>query len=269
MELSFTKMHGLGNDFVLLDHLEAEVAVTPELAAFLADRRLGVGCDQLVQLLAPSGGGTVEMRIYNADGSQAEMCGNAARCVARYLWDYRGVEGKEIILETLAGLITTRLTESGLVAVDMGVPSHGEAKASLQVGGLGIAMTEVSMGNPHCVIFADDVPGFSLEERGLEISEHPHFPHRTNVELVERLDQHTLGMRVWERGVGITPACGTGACAAVVAAVVNGLTERQVTVRLDGGDLDIHWQADGHVIMTGPAQEVFQGSLVIIPRKSS
>ncbi|MBF0624766.1 MAG: diaminopimelate epimerase [Magnetococcales bacterium] len=270
-------MQGLGNDFVVLDHLDGGGEVTPALAAHLADRRRGVGCDQVVQLrpgtgAAVPGTARVEMRIFNADGSRAEMCGNAARCVGLYL-EGRLAGAPVLTLETLAGPVTVRRVGEGRYGVDMGPPElAGEAiptlwsglvrDRELAVGGERYAVTALSMGNPHCVLFAADAEGFPLERVGPEVEHHPVFPHRTNVEIVQVLDRRNLRMRVWERGVGITPACGTGACAAGVAAMLHGRADRQVTVHLDGGPLEIHWrEEDGRVIMTGPATEVFRGVL--------
>jgi diaminopimelate epimerase len=265
MSHSFIKMHGLGNDFVIFDHRQNPVEITPERAAMLANRRLGVGCDQIVQLLAPVADGSdanVEMRIFNADGSQAEMCGNAARCVAKYLRPVLGVPEDTLILQTLAGLIQIQPGEHGLEAVDMGKPVYGRPGESITVdGGATYQFTEVSMGNPHCVIFLPELAGFPLAVEGPLLERDKRFPNRTNVEFVQVLAPDHIRMRVWERGAGITPACGTGACAAAVAAVLNGHTERNMVVTLDGGELDIVWRSDDYVIMTGPASESFHGEI--------
>ncbi|MBF0426536.1 MAG: diaminopimelate epimerase [Magnetococcales bacterium] len=264
-------MHGLGNDFVLLDRLDGSPGVTPEEVAWLADRRLGVGCDQVVELV-PETGAAARMIIHNADGSQAEMCGNAARCVGLYLRKYRGVTDAEMVLATGAGPVRLfPVTGTNRVAVDMGCPTFsGERTLTIArvspahgVPGVeqGVSGTVVSMGNPHFVVFADDVAAVALADVGPLLSEHVAFPNRTNVEFVQILDSANVRMRVWERGAGITPACGTGACAAAVAAAERGLTGRKVTVRLDGGELVIDWQEGGRVVMTGPAVEVFRGTL--------
>jgi diaminopimelate epimerase len=265
MSIPFIKMHGLGNDFVLFDHREKALEITPERAALLADRRLGVGCDQIVQIVAPIADGIEahgEMRIFNADGSRAEMCGNAARCVAKYLRQKLGLWEKTLVLQTLAGPIRIQPRGRGLESVDMGKPSYDAPGESLTTPkGERVIFSAVSMGNPHCVIFHPEVEGLSLEDLGPPLEHHRRFVNRTNVEFVQVLDSQHVRMRVWERGVGITPACGTGACAAAVAASLNGHTGRSVTVSLDGGDLDIVWRSDDHVIMTGPASESFHGEI--------
>lgn len=271
MNIPFVKMHGLGNDFVVLDHLDQTFELENDLVLRLADRRFGVGCDQVVRLL-PSALSEccARMEIYNPDGSQAEMCGNAARCVAIHLHQARGIAGGHLAVETLAGVIRPRLLADGRVAVDMGEPrlegreiptvwSGPVMGQPLRAGDDEFAITAVSMGNPHCVIFHPRVEEVALATSGPVISEHPAFPRRTNVEFVQVVNRHRLRMRVWERGAGITPACGTGACASVVAAVVNGLCEKRVVVQLDGGELDIDWQDNNRVVMTGPASRVFTG----------
>ncbi len=256
---AFVKMHGLGNDFVLLDHIDQPREITPELAARLADRRLGVGCDQVVQLLPSRLAAHVQMRIFNPDGSRAEMCGNAARCVAHYLKNRRGLNDRVFTLETLAGPIRTWFAGAGDISVDMGVPELTHDGQSLKVGDSVLPFTGVSMGNPHCVIFTDAAETLPLATLGPAVEHHALFPDRTNVELVRVVDRQTLRMRVWERGAGITPACGTGACAAAVAAIHGSLTQRRVTLILDGGRLEIEWRQNQRVIMTGPATEVFDG----------
>ncbi|MBF0138176.1 MAG: diaminopimelate epimerase [Magnetococcales bacterium] len=263
----FTKMHGLGNDFVVLDHLEQKRTVTPQQMAWLADRRYGVGCDQVVELVAGESRAQARMIIHNADGSQAEMCGNAARCVGLYLRRHRGMLDPELTLETGAGLVKVRCETPELFAVDMGTPKFGGEKSltvtwSPHENPVPVPGVVVSMGNPHFVVFRPDVAEVPLERVGAELSENAAFPGRTNVEFVQVLDSGRVRMRVWERGAGITPACGTGACAAAVAAAARGATGRRVVVHLDGGDLTIHWQENDRVIMTGPAVEVFQGRAI-------
>ncbi|MBF0357137.1 MAG: diaminopimelate epimerase [Magnetococcales bacterium] len=262
MNAPFVKMHGLGNDFIIFDQRQNRREITPELAARLADRRLGVGCDQIIQLVAPDYLAHAQMLIYNSDGSQAEMCGNAARCVAKYLRQVMNLPTETLTLQTLAGLIHIQPGVDGLESVDMGIPVYGKPGESITTGsGTGYQFTQVSMGNPHCVIFLPDLTDFPLDVEGPKLEVHKRFPHRTNVEFVQVINPQQIRMRVWERGVGITPACGTGACAAGVAAVLNGHTQRQVVVTLDGGDIDIFWRRDDHVIMTGPATTSFYGEI--------
>lgn len=272
MNIPFIKMHGLGNDFVVLDHRQNPLEITPEQAARLADRRLGIGCDQIVQIVpADVATAHVQMRIYNADGSQAEMCGNAARCVGLYLRKGGGRpeegtkanENETLILQTLAGLIHVSPQGQALVSVDMGKPLIDPLQSTLTTpDGHLHTFTGVSMGNPHCVIFCPEVDRVPLALEGPPLENHPRFPNRTNVEFVQILDADHIRMRVWERGVGVTPACGTGACAAAVATQARGLTDRRrLVVSLDGGDLVIDWRPDNRVIMTGPATESFRGEI--------
>lgn len=284
MELTFTKMHGTGNDFVVLDNRDADLLRRfnmPELASRLCNRRFGIGADQLL-LLCSSVEADFKMLIFNSDGSQVEMCGNGIRCLAKYIWD-RGISGKEILsIETMAG--TIRPERNGdLVQVDMGepvleaekIPVEIQAKSPvmdypLKISDRKFKATFVSMGNPHAVIFIDeDVDGFPVSVYGPAIENHPIFPNRTNVEFVNVLKKDELKMRVWERGAGETLACGTGASAAAAAAVLKGLTERKVTVRLSGGDLNIKWPVNGHVFMTGPAVEVFEGRIADLAEKKA
>ncbi len=276
----FTKMHGLGNDYIFVDGFKQNIEGynLAELARLLSDRHFGVGGDGLV-LILPSEAADFQMRIFNADGSEAEMCGNAIRCFAKYVFE-RGLTTKtNLAVETGAGIIRPRIElEDGQVrsvCVDMGeprlkrgeIPIQGPAEeTALQVlipleEGTYTA-TCVSMGNPHCVIFVEEITDKMVLEHGPLIENHKLFPRRTNVEFVEILNPQELSMRVWERGAGETLACGTGASAATVAAVLNGYSERLVTVHLRGGDLRIEWnEADNHVYMTGPATEVFSGEV--------
>jgi len=266
--LPFRKMHGLGNDFVVLDARARPLELSASQVRAVADRRFGVGCDQLLIIEPAQADGDVFMAVRNADGGVSASCGNGARCVAAVVMD--DLDKNEVVLDTLAGPIAATRTDD-LVSVDMG-------PAKLDWQDIPLAMEEntkhldfvagelrnpvaVSMGNPHVVFFIDDVNDVDLEEMGPAIETHPLFPKRTNVEVVQVLDRSHVRMRVWERGVGITQACGTGACAVGVAAVRRGLTDRNVTVTLDGGDLQIEWREDGHVIMTGPAAETFSGVL--------
>nr|CRH07596.1 Diaminopimelate epimerase (DAP epimerase) [Candidatus Magnetococcus massalia] len=268
----FIKMHGLGNDFVVLDHLQNPREISAKEAAFWADRRLGVGCDQLVQLLPGVEGGQAEMRIYNPDGSRAEMCGNAMRCVGLYLKDQHGLGRDGLSVETMAGMIRTHFGDGGAIAVDMGTPRwsgtevpHGldgeMISYPVEIEGENYAVTAVSMGNPHAVVRVKDAEGFPLEQIGPQIENHALFPNRINFEVIQVLGSRSLRMRVWERGAGITMACGTGACASAVVAMRKNWVERKVEVTLDGGKLEIEWRGDDRVIMTGPATEVFRGEL--------
>jgi len=273
----FAKYNGLGNDFIFLDGTTALSVKNPAvLAQRMCDRRLGIGADGLV-LLLPSARADVRMRIINSDGSEAEMCGNASRCVPLHLFRRGLCNKKEISLETLAGIIRTEIIDEacGMVRVDMGVPRLRRAEIpvtglsddkaiGIPVGACGQTLfgTAVSMGNPHFVIFTDDVEKVPLEKWGPVIETHSLFPRKTNVEFVQVLNKYTLRMRVWERGAGVTRACGTGACAAAVAGVLNNKTENKITVKLDGGDLQIEWPDQQHVWMTGLAQEVFTGKYI-------
>jgi len=275
--LLFTKVQGLGNDFILINCLQEPVwsGDLPGLARRACDRRFGIGADGLV-LLLPSDKADVGMRIFNPDGSEAEMCGNAVRCAARFLYERGIVCRKEVRVETLAGVMKPVLLFEGnrvaAVRVDMGEP-HLERSEIPMTGPPGRVLNEplvldgstwhvtgVSMGNPHCVIFVPDIEKVPLAEIGPRLETHPSFPQRTNVEFVEAVNPAQVRMKVWERGAGETMACGTGACAAAVAGALNGFTGRTVTVRLAAGDLLIEWAKDDHVYMTGPAEEVFTGN---------
>lgn len=278
MKLQFTKMHGLGNDFILINALHQEAL--PPLAPFCknySDLRFGIGFDQAL-ILRPSKSADFKMEIFNADGSQVEMCGNGIRCLAKYIWDRRLSDKRELTIETLAGVIRP-VKEGDLIRVDMGepildgplIPVNLEGKIigyPLKALDREFLITCVSMGNPHAVIFAEDLQSFPVEKYGPVIENHPLFPKRINVEFVRVMGglNGTAGeiqVRVWERGAGETLACGTGACAAAVAAYINGLADRKVTIHLSGGDLLIHWSdKDNHVYMTGPAVEVYNGEVV-------
>ena len=272
--MQFTKYTGLGNDFVLLDGAAATDLRNPSaLAKTICNRRFGVGADGLV-LLSPSDKADIKMRIFNSDGSEAEMCGNASRCVALHLFRRKMVNKKQISLDTLAGIIRTDITDEarGLVRVDMGVPhlTKGEIPMTgnpaetavnfpLTAAGQTFYATAVSMGNPHLVIFVPDISRVPLAAWGPQLETHPLFPCKTNVEFVQVLDDKTVRMRVWERGAGITLACGTGSCATAVACILNHKTEKNITVKLDGGDLFIEWPDKKNIFMTGLAQAVFTG----------
>lgn len=280
--MKFTKVQGLGNDFVLVNMKEVsreeEKNLTEslaELAIKICDRHFGIGADGLV-LLRPSQKADIAMQIINSDGSEAEMCGNAIRCVAKYAYE-RGLSDKTTLqVETAAGIMVPELIIEGsavaAVRVDMGVPRlereqipmTGPAgrvvNEPLEAEGKVYHITTVSMGNPHCIIFVPDVHAVPLENLGPVLETHNLFPRKTNVEFVQVLNDHEVRMRVWERGAGPTLACGTGACATAVAAALNGLTGRKVRVYLHAGPLDIEWAGDDRVYMTGPAQEVFTGN---------
>ncbi len=271
-KIDFVKMHGLGNDFILIDCLKQELPEPEKFALKYCDRRFGIGADQLL-LLYPSDKTDFKMRIFNADGSEVEMCGNGIRCFAKYIWD-RGLSDKEVLeVETLAGIMKPKKVGE-LVQVDMGTPEFNPEKIPVdakgqkafdllfEIAGWHTKINCVSMGNPHAVIFLDEDPkNFAVAKYGPLIENHPIFPKRTNVEFVYVKNPDEIIMRVWERGAGETLACGTGACATAVAAMVKGLTEKKVTVHLLGGDLIIEWAEDGHVYMTGPAEEVFEGTI--------
>lgn len=272
--MRFVKMHGTGNDYVYVDCFRETVTEPEKLAVHISDRHLGVGGDGLI-LIMPSGKADVRMRMFNADGSEAQMCGNGIRCLAKYVYD-SGISRKpDLTVETLAGVLPLELfTSNGTVEkvkVNMGtprlrrqdIPMRGEGEGvlgeKLTAGDREFAVTGVSMGNPHCVIFVDDVAKFPVAHYGPLLENHAQFPQRTNVEWIEWLNRKEIRQRTWERGSGETLACGTGACAAAVASVLNGKTDRGVTVHLRGGDLAIEWAKDDHVYMTGPAVEVFRG----------
>ncbi len=274
--MRFTKMHGLGNDFIIVNALNgADIADKAALARETCDRRFGIGADGLV-LILPSASGDVRMRIFNSDGSEPEMCGNAIRCVAKYLYDRRLIEKAVIQVETLAGIIIPEVLAGPDgkvrgVRVDMGEPRLERAEIPmngapgrvilepLDVGSTVLQVTAVSMGNPHCVVFVPDLEQVDFETMGPLIEKHPVFPARTNVEFVSVVDPGRVKVKVWERGAGPTLACGTGACAVTVAGVLAGYTERRVSVGLPGGTLDIEWADNGRVYMAGPAEEVFEG----------
>lgn len=279
--MNFTKMHGISNDYVYVNGFLETVANPEEVARMVSDRHTGIGSDGLV-LILPSQVADFRMRMFNADGSEAEMCGNASRCVGKYVFDNALTSHTTISLETKAGLKTLHLHlgADGMVdtvTVDMGEPELRPALVPvasslpqvvdqpIEVDGKPYRFTAVSMGNPHAVVFlGGDVEQFPLEKVGPLFEHHSCFPKRTNTEFVNRIDSRTLRMRVWERGAGETMACGTGACATAVAAVLNGLAERKLTVKLNGGDLLIEWdEATNRVFMTGPATTVFTGSITI------
>ncbi len=273
---AFLKMHGLGNDFAIFDARTFPIPLDAATAKAIADRRRGIGCDQVI-VMEPAKGANAFMRIFNADGGEVEACGNAARCVAFLLM--AEAETEEATLATTGGPLLCRTASDGQVTVDMGPPrldwreipmaqAVDTESFALSVPGFDDAALEtaaaVSVGNPHCVLFVKDAERAPVATLGPAIERHPWFPSRTNVEFVERLSQTQLRMRVWERGAGITRACGSGACAAAVAASLRGLTERRVVVQLDGGALEIEWrEGDDHVLMTGPVGFSFGGEINI------
>ena len=277
--MKFTKMHGLGNDYVYVNCFEEKIDNPPAVARFVSDRHIGIGSDGLI-MINPSKTADFEMEMYNADGSRGEMCGNGIRCVAKYVYDYGLTDKTQISVETLGGIKYLDLTvEDGkvsLVKVDMGKPkleadlipiiSEREQVIDepIEVDGKEYHMTGVSMGNPHAVIYVDDVKGLDLEKIGPKFENHERFPKRINTEFVHCIDRQTVEMRVWERGSGETLACGTGACAVAVSSILNNLTDTRVTVKLLGGDLQIEWDREkDRVFMTGPATVVFDGVIDI------
>lgn len=280
--MKFTKMQGLGNDYVYVNCLQEKIDNPPAAARFVSDRHFGIGSDGLI-MINPSDAADFEMEMYNADGSRSEMCGNGIRCVAKYVYDYGLTDKTSISVETLGGIkyldLIIENVKVSLVKVDMGKPvlepekipviAEDEAQtelvnAPIMIDGKEYRMTSVSMGNPHTVVYMDDVKGLDIESIGPKFENHERFPNRVNTEFVKIIDRQTVEMRVWERGSGETLACGTGACAAAVASILNGFTEDKVTVKLLGGDLFIEWDKEtNHVYMTGPAAVVFDGEIDI------
>ncbi len=261
----FTKMHGLGNDFVVLDARQRSAALDPDRVRAIADRRTGVGCDQVIAIEGSSAADAF-MRVFNADGGEVGACGNGARCVAALLM----AEGEagSVSLETLAGTLHGETTAEGMVRIDLGPARFGWRDIPLlrSADTLHLALplgdaVAVNVGNPHAVFFVEDAHAVDLAQHGPAVENHALFPERANVSFAQLLGAEGIRLRVWERGVGITPACGTAACATVVAAVRRGLCGRSATVRLDGGALDVEWREDGHVAMTGPAATSYKGTL--------
>lgn len=276
----FTKMHGLGNDFIVLATEARLPDNASELAIEYCNRHFGIGGDGLVYIL-PSMKADFMMRIINSDGSEAEQCGNAIRCVAKYVYDRKLTNKTEISIETIgagAQNVQLNLDAAGKVAtvrVDMGKPildgltvpttidQNPVIRYPIEVDGRTFEFTAVSMGNPHCVIYVDDAVGMDLQQWGPKLENHPMFPRKINVEFATVKSREFVDMRVWERGAGPTLACGTGACATLAASVMNGLTDRTAVISLKGGDLHIEWnESDDHIYMTGPASEVFTGSML-------
>ena len=275
--MKFTKMEGIGNDYVYVNCFQEKVKDPRRVAVKVSDRHYGIGSDGLI-LIKPSDVADFCMDMYNADGSQSEMCGNGIRCVAKYVYDYGLTDQTSISVETLAGIKYLDLKiEDGKVAmvtVNMGQPELIPAKIPVKsdkeilvnepvtVGGREYKMTCVSMGNPHCIVFVEDTEAFPLEEIGPLFENHAIFPNRVNAEFIQILDRKTVNMRVWERGSGETLACGTGACASAVACILNDLTDEEITLHLLGGDLLVRWDREKNLVyMTGPATVVFDGEI--------
>ncbi|HZN23569.1 MAG TPA: diaminopimelate epimerase [Burkholderiales bacterium] len=277
MRLKFTKMHGLGNDFVVLDAIVHPIALTPAELRHIADRHFGIGCDQILQVERPRDPGTdFYYRIFNADGGEVEQCGNGARCFVRYVHERGLTQKKEIRVGTKGGVIVPRLEADGQVTVDMGIPQfeptavpfHAPARAftyELELPGKVVEVSVLSMGNPHAVQIVSDVETAAVETQGPQIERHARFPRRVNAGFVQIVDRRRVRLRVYERGAGETLACGTGACAAVVACITRGVLDRErVTVETRGGELSVSWAGEGQpVLMTGPAVTVFEGEIAL------
>ena len=271
MSLRFTKMQGLGNDFVVLDGVRQRVALTPAQVRALADRRFGVGCDQVLLVEPARGDADFRYRIFNSDGGEVEQCGNGARCFVVFVRDHGLTDKREIRVETAGGLIVPRLEDDGQVTVDMGIPRFapadvpfvdgtGAVEEPLAVDGATLDVSVLSMGNPHAVQVVPDVDAAPVTTQGPRIEHHPRFPRRVNAGYMAVVDRATIRLRVWERGAGETLACGTGACAAAVAGIRRGLVDSPVRVITRGGELAIRWAGEGSpVMMTGPAATVFEG----------
>ncbi|MBN1956962.1 MAG: diaminopimelate epimerase [Desulfuromonadales bacterium] len=274
--MKFTKMHGAGNDYVYIDCFTEQIEDPAGLAQAISDRHFGVGSDGLI-LILPDDEADIRMRMFNADGSEAEMCGNGIRCVAKYAYDHGLVKTLQISVATGNGILPLKMFRDASgrvdrVQVNMGVPgltrsdlpmsgsgSERVVNVPLEVAGQQFHVTCVSMGNPHCVVYVDDVEAFPVADVGARIEHHDWFPRRVNVEFVQLLNRGEVIQRTWERGAGETLACGTGASAVTVAGVLTGRTERKILNHLRGGDLELEWLENGPVMMTGPAVEVFSG----------
>jgi diaminopimelate epimerase len=268
----FLKKHGLGNDFVIFDARDGALPLTPAQAVKIADRRLGIGCDTVAIIGPGNAAADASVRFINADGSDSDSCGNASRCIADVLMEERGLAS--VRLMTGAGMVICSRAPGGLVTVDMGAPrlAWNEVPLAKEVDTKSFQFTledktltaaAVSMGNPHCILFVGDAARAPVAGLGPLIEHHPLFPKRVNVEFAQVLDKSNIRMRVWERGAGITLACGTGACATLVAAARLGLTGRKAQIALDGGALNLEWRADDHVLMTGPVAKVFSGRIAV------
>ncbi len=274
MLISFTKMHGLGNDFIVIDAIHQALALTPDQVRFLANRRLGIGCDQVLLVeTSPSPDADFRYRIYNADGNEVEQCGNGARCFARFVRDKGLTDKDEISVLTAGGRIVLKVQPDGQVTVDMGAPrlvpqdipfeaEQPSTSYTLELEGSHVEIGAVSIGNPHAVLRVDNVQTAPVAQLGPAIESHPRFPNHVNVGFMEIVAPDTIRLRVYERGTGETLACGTGACAAVVTGRIQGFLEDTVQVDLPGGRLVISWPGDAQpVMMTGPAETVFEGTI--------
>ena len=274
MLLKFTKMHGLGNDFVVIDAISQDITITPQIAKKLGDRHFGVGCDQILVVEPPRQPNTdFRYRIFNNDGTEVEQCGNGARCFAKFVHNRKLTGKNNILVETANGIIELKLQSDQMVKVNMGLPllnpkdipfmaEQQKILYGISVENLKLSISAVSIGNPHAVLEVDDVCSASVQSLGQAIGSHRLFPKQANVGFMQIVNSHEINLRVYERGVGETLACGSGACAAVVAGQLQGLLESSVTVNLTGGSLTIEWLGDGHpVIMTGPATLVYHGQI--------
>lgn len=279
--IRFAKYHGLGNDFILMDNRQTTVpGLTPEQAIQWCDRHFGVGGDGVIFALPAEGDADYTMRIFNSDGSEPEMCGNGIRCLAKFVADLDGADAAaepSYRIHTKAGIMQPTLRSDGQVTVDMGepilrakdipttlaTPEEQAVDCAIEVAGQSWRVTAVSMGNPHCITFVPDADAIDLAAIGPQFEHHPAFPQRTNTEFIQVVARDYLKMRVWERGAGATLACGTGACASLVAGVLNEKCDRHATVELPGGNLDIHWRENNHIYMTGPATNVFSGTAAV------
>jgi diaminopimelate epimerase len=276
MQLNFTKMHGAGNDFVILDGVRQNIELSPEQLRLLADRHFGVGCDQIL-IVEPAENKEADFRyrIFNADGGEVEQCGNGARCFMRFVHEQKLTQKREIVVETRCGLISPRLEQDGRVTVNMGAPifeparipfdgGSGAASEPLEVEGKTLRISALSMGNPHAVQVVEDIERAPVKESGPLIEQHPRFPNRVNAGYMQVMDRQSIRLRVYERGAGETLSCGTGACAAVVAGIRRGLLDSPVSVATRGGVLTIAWEGDvSPVLLTGPAITVFSGNINI------
>ena len=274
MLLKFTKMHGLGNDFVVIDAISQDITITPQIAKKLGDRHFGVGCDQILVVEPPRQPNTdFRYRIFNNDGTEVEQCGNGARCFAKFVHNRKLTGKNNILVETANGIIELKLQSDQMVKVNMGLPllnpkdipfmaEQQKILYGISVENLKLSISAVSIGNPHAVLEVDDVCSASVQSLGQAIGSHRLFPKQANVGFMQIVNSHEINLRVYERGVGETLACGSGACAAVVAGQLQGLLESSVTVNLTGGSLTIEWLGDGHpVIMTGPETSVYHGQI--------
>ncbi|AKH37529.1 MULTISPECIES: diaminopimelate epimerase [Nitrosomonas] len=279
MKIKFTKMHGLGNDFVVIDGINQAISLTPENIRWLADRHFGVGCDQVLLVEKATNNADFRYRIFNADGGEVEQCGNGARCFVRFVYDHSLTKKKEIRVETASGLIFPRLESDGEVTVNMGIPTFEPADIpflaekhdltyTLDINNKQIEISVVSIGNPHAVQIVSDIEDAAVSTEGRLIESHPRFPQRVNAGFMQIIDPHHIKLRVYERGAGETLACGTGACAAVITGIARGLLASKVKVSTHGGNLWVQWEGKNQpVFMTGPAVTVFEGVTELSPNE--